>query len=84
MFSLLFLIINILGESMASKIEDLIYLELKYGRVVIETRPDLAPNHVKRIKELVRQKFYYGLKFHRVIDGFMAKISTLGEPSAVK
>lgn len=43
------------------------------GPVVIALRPDLAPNHVKRIKELVRQKFYDGLVFHRVIRGFMAQ-----------
>ncbi|MBM4212014.1 MAG: peptidylprolyl isomerase, partial [Gammaproteobacteria bacterium] len=40
-------------------------LELKDGVVVIELRPDIAPNHVARIKELVKQKFYDGLKFHR-------------------
>ena len=43
------------------------------GPVVIALRPDLAPNHVARIKELARQGFYDGLKFHRVIDGFMAQ-----------
>lgn len=53
--------------------ESLIYLELKDGRVVIQLRPDLAPGHVARIKELVREGFYDGLKFHRVIDGFMAQ-----------
>jgi len=53
--------------------ENILYLELKTGRVVIELRPDLAPNHVARIKDLVRQKFYDGLKFHRVIEGFMAQ-----------
>jgi len=58
---------------MASKIEDLIYLDLQHGRVVIETRPDLAPNHVKRIKELVSEGFYDGIVFHRVIEGFMAQ-----------
>jgi peptidylprolyl isomerase len=41
--------------------------------VVIQLRPDLAPEHVKRIKELTRKGFYDGLKFHRVIDGFMAQ-----------
>ena len=56
-----------------SKKEDLIYLELKNGRVVIETKPDIAPNHVKRIKELVSEGFYDGIVFHRVIDGFMAQ-----------
>ena len=53
--------------------ENTLYMDLKDGRVVIELRPDLAPNHVTRIKELVRQKFYDGLTFHRVISGFMAQ-----------
>ena len=43
------------------------------GRVRIQLRPDIAPNHVERIKELTRQGFYNGLKFHRVIPGFMAQ-----------
>ncbi len=53
--------------------ENTLFMDLKYGRVVIALRPDLAPHHVARIKELVRQHFYDGLKFHRVIDGFMAQ-----------
>ncbi len=53
--------------------ENTLYLDLKDGRVVIELRPDLAPNHVARIKAFVREGFYDGLKFHRVIDGFMAQ-----------
>ncbi len=53
--------------------ENTIYLDLPAGRVVIQLRPDIAPNHVARIKELVRQKFYDGLSFHRVIPGFMAQ-----------
>lgn len=53
--------------------ENVIILELKDGPVYIETRPDKAPKHVARIKELTRQGFYDGLKFHRVIDGFMAQ-----------
>jgi peptidylprolyl isomerase len=53
--------------------ENTIYMQLKDGRVVIQLRPDLAPEHVKRIKELTRKGFYDGLKFHRVIDGFMAQ-----------
>ena len=53
--------------------ENTLYLELPAGRVVIQLRPDLAPTHVARIKELVRQKFYDGLSFHRVIPGFMAQ-----------
>ncbi len=57
----------------ARDLENTLYLELKDGRVVIEMKPDLAPNHVARIKELTREGFYDGLKFHRVIDGFMAQ-----------
>jgi len=53
--------------------ENTLYMDLKDGRVVIELRPDLAPNHVTRIKELVRDKFFDGLTFHRVISGFMAQ-----------
>ena len=53
--------------------ENTLYLDTQYGRVVIEMRPDLAPITVARIKELVRQKFYDGLAFHRVIGGFMAQ-----------
>jgi peptidylprolyl isomerase len=53
--------------------KDLIYMDLTYGRVVIETLPDVAPNHVARIKELVKSGFYDGIVFHRVIDGFMAQ-----------
>lgn len=58
--------------------EQVMYLDLKDGRVVIQLRPDLAPNHVKRIKELARQGFYDGVVFHRVIDGFMAQT---GDPT---
>src|SRR5215470_12312874 len=53
--------------------ENTLYLDLKDGRVVIELRPDLAPKHVARIKELARKGFYDGIVFHRVIDGFMAQ-----------
>ena len=48
-------------------------LDTTKGKVVIEMRPDLAPNHVARIKELVKSGFYDGIVFHRVIDGFMAQ-----------
>ncbi|MEG3618399.1 peptidylprolyl isomerase [Magnetovibrio sp. PR-2] len=48
-------------------------MDTKHGQVVIQMRPDLAPVHVQRIKELVRKGFYDGLKFHRVIEGFMAQ-----------
>jgi peptidylprolyl isomerase len=53
--------------------ENTLFLDVPAGRVVIELRPDLAPNHVARIKELVREGFYDGIVFHRVIDGFMAQ-----------
>lgn len=58
---------------MATAPEDTLVMELPSGRVVIALRPDLAPNHVARMKELVRDGFYDGLAFHRVIDGFMAQ-----------
>ena len=53
--------------------EDTMILETTKGKVVIAMRPDLAPNHVARIKELVRQGFYDGTPFHRVIPNFMAQ-----------
>ena len=53
--------------------ENTIYLDLEYGRVVVQLRPDLAPNHVDRFKELARSGFYDGLTWHRVIEGFMAQ-----------
>ena len=48
-------------------------LETTKGEVVIELRPDLAPAHVAHIKKLVGEKFYDGIPFHRVIEGFMAQ-----------
>ena len=68
------------SNASARDLENTIYLDLKDGRVVIELRPDLAPNHVARIKELTRQGFYDGLKWHRVIDGFMAQT---GDPKGL-
>jgi peptidylprolyl isomerase len=61
------------GAAMSADPENTLYLELKDGRVVIEMLPDVAPKHVARIKELVRDGFYDGLTWHRVIDGFMAQ-----------
>lgn len=58
--------------------ENTIIMETTKGRVVIELLPDLAPGHVARIKELAREKFYDGIVFHRVIDGFMAQT---GDPT---
>jgi len=68
------------AQSTTPDLENQIYLDLQYGRVVIQLRPDLAPQHVARIKELTRQGFYDGLVFHRVIDGFMAQT---GDPQGV-
>ena len=62
-----------LKPACAADAENTLVMQLKGGPVIIEMYPDSAPNHVKRIKELVRQGFYDGLKFHRVIDGFMAQ-----------
>jgi peptidylprolyl isomerase len=56
-----------------SNTENTLILETSQGPVTIEMRPDVAPQHVARIKELVRQGFYDGIVFHRVIDGFMAQ-----------
>jgi peptidylprolyl isomerase len=53
--------------------EDTLILDTSKGPVTIGMRPDLAPQHVSRIKELVREGFYDGIVFHRVIDGFMAQ-----------
>ena len=52
---------------------DYLILELKDGPVKIKLRPDLAPNHVERIKTLTSEGFYDGVVFHRVIPGFMAQ-----------
>lgn len=67
------------GEVRAAGVkENTLYLNLKYGRVIIKLRPDLAPKHVARVKKLVREGFYNGLIFHRVIPGFMAQT---GDPT---
>jgi peptidylprolyl isomerase len=62
----------------AQDLENTLYLDLDDGRVVIQLRPDLAPKHVARIKELAREGFYDGVIFHRVIPGFMAQT---GDPT---
>ena len=58
--------------------DDVLILETTRGPVTIAMRPDLAPRHVARIKELVREGFYNDIVFHRVIDGFMAQT---GDPT---
>ena len=59
-------------------LNNFIYLDTKYGRAVIMLYPKKAPKHVERVKKLVKEKFYDGLKFHRVIHGFMAQT---GDPT---
>lgn len=61
------------ANAQAADPENTLYMDLKDGRVVIEMYADKAPQHVARIKELVRQGFYDGTVFHRVIEGFMAQ-----------
>jgi peptidylprolyl isomerase len=56
-----------------AELENTLILDLDTGKVVIRLRPDLAPGHVERIKELAREGFYDGVVFHRVIAGFMAQ-----------
>ncbi len=63
---------------MARDPENTLILDLKSGPVVIALRPDLAPGHVARVKELTRKGFYDGVVFHRVIPGFMAQT---GDPT---
>jgi peptidylprolyl isomerase len=75
---ILSLIFSNLSFAEEKKMDNLVYMDLKDGRVEIELLPDLAPNHVARIKELVGQGFYNGIVFHRVIDGFMAQT---GDPT---
>ena len=58
--------------------ENTLIMDMTHGRVVIELLPDVAPQHVARIKELAREGFYDGVVFHRVIDGFMAQT---GDPT---
>ncbi|TNE66964.1 MAG: peptidylprolyl isomerase [Alphaproteobacteria bacterium] len=68
--------VGLMSEQVAAQeldLENTLYLDLEGGRVVIAMRPDVAPNHVARIKELARQGFYDGTIFHRVIEGFMAQ-----------
>ena len=58
---------------MTTSADNTLILDTTQGKVTIAMRPDPAPNHVARIKELVREGFYDGIVFHRVIDGFMAQ-----------
>ncbi len=53
--------------------KDVLFIDLKYGRILIKMHPELAPKHVARVKQLASQGFYNGLPWFRVIDGFMAQ-----------
>lgn len=64
--------------SPATAAGDKLVIELKTGKVVIQLRPDLAPKHVERVKTLAGEGFYNGIKWHRVIEGFMAQT---GDPT---
>jgi len=64
---------GLLPASAQATLDDVLLLDLKDGRVTILLRPDLAPKHVERAKQLARDGFYDGTVFHRVIDGFMAQ-----------
>jgi len=61
------------SEAIDTSKENILYIDIEAGRIEILMRPDVAPNHVARIKELARQGFYEGVIFHRVIPGFMAQ-----------
>jgi cyclophilin family peptidyl-prolyl cis-trans isomerase len=64
--------------------ENTLVIETTKGTVVIEMRPDLAPNHVAHIKKLAREGLYDGVVFHRVIDGFMAQTGDVKFGNATK
>ena len=76
--ALFFMAFSLPANAQGLDLENTLYMQLKDGRVVIKLRPDLAPNHVARIKELTREGFYDGVVFHRVIEGFMAQT---GDPT---
>ena len=71
-------IMTLSDAAQAGDPENTLVMEIEHGTVVIEMLPDVAPNHVARIKELTRQGFYDGIVFHRVMDGFMAQT---GDPT---
>jgi peptidylprolyl isomerase len=77
-FAFAVLLAATLAHAQAPDPQDTLVIELKTGRVLVKLRPDLAPKHVERVKALAREGFYDGIKFHRVIDGFMAQT---GDPT---
>ena len=74
----LMLIVPVVAQSPSLDPQNTLVIELKTGKVLIALRPDLAPGHVARVKELAQEKFYDGLVFHRVIVDFMAQT---GDPT---
>lgn len=78
LWSVLIMTASTSGTAQAATPENTLYLDLESGRVTIELLPDLAPQHVERIKTLTREGFYDGVVWHRVIDGFMAQT---GDPT---
>ncbi|MGE0022931.1 MAG: peptidylprolyl isomerase [Hyphomicrobium sp.] len=69
---------KLLAALSPEELANTIVLQLKHGRVIIRLRPDKAPKHVERVKQLIADGFYNGHTFHRVIDGFMAQT---GDPT---
>jgi peptidylprolyl isomerase len=72
-FALAVLAFSSASVAQAPDPQNTLVIELKSGQVLIKLRPDLAPKHVERVKMLAKEGFYNNLKFHRVIDGFMAQ-----------
>jgi peptidylprolyl isomerase len=77
-FALVLFAVTASSRAQAPDPQNTLAIELKGGRVLIKLRPDLAPKHVERVKQLAKEGFYNGLKFHRVIPGFMAQT---GDPT---
>ena len=72
-FTIGILLMSVNSKTVKASKSKFITLETTKGNIIIKTLPKLAPNHVKRIKELVNSGFYNGIVFHRVIPGFMAQ-----------
>ncbi len=72
------LVIGFMPAMAQDKQKDVVYLDTKDGRIVIQLHRDLAPKHVAQIETLVKRGFYDGIVFHRVIEGFMAQT---GDPT---